>query len=390
MDLIYANADKKDIGIIEPYSFDLAFGKDENNFECVVDINDHCLRAGYIIYCENSEIGGIVDSIKVNTEKEQITYTGRSWHGILENKIISPDVGKDYLILDGESNAVISSLIKRAGLSNFFEASTASSGIYIEKYQVPRFEPCYTAIIEMLRQHKAKLKMLWKNGKVQISVLSAVDYTNISEFNSYHNNLTVIKNYRPCNHLICLGKGDLADRKVIHLFTNEDGTVQPYSKVENPITNDDYILDESKRVIFGEKEVVQKYDLSNAETTTNYVLLNSKPSDWDSNFKSYYTKVDEEYKAISTDSAPSFASNKYYKAVYDDYAVLVQKGIEKLTEYWSADKCTLSLSDEESDFDINDIVGAQEVITGTAVKSTISKKIIKIKNNETSIEYEVK
>lgn len=202
--------------------------------------------------------------------------------------------------------------------------------------------------------------------------------------------MNVTKNYRPCNHLICLGKGDLADRKVIHLFTNEAGTVQPYSKVENPISNADYILDESKRTIFGEKEVVQKYDLSNAETTTNYVLLTSKPSDWDSNFKSYYTKADEEYKAISTDSAPSFVQNKYYKAVYDDYAVLVQKGIEKLTEYWNADKCTLSLSDEESDFDINDIVGAQEVITGTAVKSTISKKIIKIKNNETTIEYEVK
>lgn len=390
MDLIYANTDKKDIGVLEPYSFDLAFGKDENDFECVVDINDHCLRAGYIIYSENSEIGGIVDSIQVNTEKEQITYTGRSWHGILENKILSPDIGKDYLYFEGEANAVISSLIERAGLSDFFEASTASSGIYINKYQVPRFEPCYTAIIEILRQNKAKLKMFWKNGKIQISVLSAVDYTNNSEFNSYHNNLSVTKNYRPCNHLICLGKGDLADRAVIHLFTDESGKIQPYSKVALPISNADYILDESQRVIFGEKEVVQKYDISNAETTTNYVLMTSKPSDWNSNYKSYYVKVDEEYKSITDDTAPIFSSNKHYKAVYDDYAVLVQKGIEKLTEYWSADKCTLSLSDEESDFDINDIVGAEEIVTGTKLKSTISKKIIKIKNNETTIEYEVK
>lgn len=387
MDLIYADENKKEIGIIDPYSFDIAFGKNENDFQCIVDITDNCCKKGYIIFAENSEIGGIVDSIEVNTEKEQIIYSGRSWHGILENKIISPDAGKDYLFLSGDANEVVSFLLERAELTDLFEKPSGLSEIIINNYQCPRFEPCYTLIIDMLKKYKAKLNIVWKENKINISVAPAADYTD--EINNFSNNIKVSKNYSPCNHLISLGKGDLAERKVIHLFTDNSGNIQPYAKKANPLINADYILDESKKLISGSDEIVKVYELSNAETTNNYILLNSKPSDWNSNYKYYYTKVDDEYKSVSGDSAPAFTYNMYYEKVTDDYAVLVSKGIEKLNEYWQTEKCSLSLSENDCTFDVNDIVGAEEFITNTKIKAFITKKIIKIKNNETTIDYEV-
>ena len=38
MDLIYTDAARHDIGILSGYSFDLAFGADENDFECKITL----------------------------------------------------------------------------------------------------------------------------------------------------------------------------------------------------------------------------------------------------------------------------------------------------------------------------------------------------------------
>ena len=93
MDLIYADETRKDIGVINSYDLDMAYGKDENDFTCSVDRSDHCCREGFYIYAEGTEYGGIVDSIKVDTENDAITYKGRTWHGVLEKKVICPDPG---------------------------------------------------------------------------------------------------------------------------------------------------------------------------------------------------------------------------------------------------------------------------------------------------------
>ena len=102
MDLIYADETRKDIGVINSYDLDMAYGKDENDFTCSVDRSDHCCREGFYIYAEGTEYGGIVDSIKVDTENDAITYKGRTWHGVLEKKVICPDPGDDYLVVTGE------------------------------------------------------------------------------------------------------------------------------------------------------------------------------------------------------------------------------------------------------------------------------------------------
>ena len=70
----------------------------------------------------------------------------------------------------------------------------------------------------------------------------------------------------------------------------------------------------------------------------------------------------------------------------DNYADLVTNGLIKLQEYWSLDDVTISLTSDETEYDIGD-VGATENITGVSITSQITKKIINIQRNNISIQY---
>ena len=83
MDLIYMNQDMVDIGVLQDFEMDLAFGANENNFECRVPSSMHCCEAGYYLYIEGTEYGGTVDTLEVVRETQEVIYYGRTWHGIL-------------------------------------------------------------------------------------------------------------------------------------------------------------------------------------------------------------------------------------------------------------------------------------------------------------------
>jgi hypothetical protein len=44
MDLIYTNTRLEDVGVLKDYTFDLAFGSDENDFEVTIDSSKHCCQ----------------------------------------------------------------------------------------------------------------------------------------------------------------------------------------------------------------------------------------------------------------------------------------------------------------------------------------------------------
>ncbi len=288
MDLTFANEEREDIGVLKGYSLDLAYGRSENDFELMLPLKKHCLKEGYLIYVENEEYGGIVDRIEVAEDEKEITYKGRTWHGIIESKVICPSDGQDYMIVYGEANKVLQQLIEVLDLSELFEASEFDSGIEIIAYQFPRYCCAYNAMLDMLELHNAKLSLIYKMGKVVLSASNIVDYSLDEEFDDDVLSFVMEKNYRPINHLICLGEGDLKDRKVIHLFTDENGGVQPYRFKENPINDNDYIFDKRNQLLFGRNEVVGVLDEASSETTDNYVLLNMQPNDWSSNYESYF------------------------------------------------------------------------------------------------------
>ena len=294
MDLIYADENRIDQGVMDAYELDMAYGSDENNFTCTIDRGSHCCTEGFFLYVEGEEYGGIVDKVKVNTEKAEITYSGRTWHGILEKKIICPEDGQDYAVFDGEANKVLQTIIDRIDLGDLFEASTEDTGIQIQAFQMDRYIDAYTGICKMLKDADAKLNIIWKNKKVVLSAQLRQDYSQDEEFNTAQVDFTIEKNYRPVNHIICLGQGDLKNRAVIHLFCDENGGIQPYATKDIPLQDSDYILGTSRKVMDGEDEVVEILDYPNAEITENYILLSTQPSDWKKNSTAYFFQDDKD------------------------------------------------------------------------------------------------
>ncbi len=225
MDLIYATAQKEDVGAMKNFKFDLAFGQDENDFVLTTNINNHVCHEGYILYVEGTEYGGIIRKIAVNTQTEELVYKGDTWHGVISKKVFEPDSGEDYLICDGEANMVLQLLIVRMGLEDLFRSSTELSGITIRNYKMNRYVDGYSGIKKMLAAFGGKLKVNFQDGFVILSAEPFVDYSQDDEFDSSQINFDVEKNYKPTNHVICLGRGDLKDRVVIHLYTDVQGNV---------------------------------------------------------------------------------------------------------------------------------------------------------------------
>lgn len=246
MDLIYTDANRKDQGILTAYAFDLSFGADENDFEMTLGANEPALSDGSFAYIENTEYGGVIDGIKASTNSNTVTYKGRTWHGILNSKVIEPDTGEPYLIVSGDANEILSMLIARMGLTELFVAAEGLSGINISKYQFRRYCKGYDGIRDMLGDNGAKLKIAWVNRAVQLSAVPVVDYTD-APADSDTASLNVEKYSKKVNHLICLGKGELTDREVIHLYVDQSGNIG------------------DEQYYFGLEEIAEPYENTNSE-----------------------------------------------------------------------------------------------------------------------------
>ena len=275
MDLIYTDKNRKDIDVLSDYELDEAFGKNENNFSLKISLSEHCMEPGCVIYAENTEYGGIIDTLNPNTKDSTLTYKGRTWHGILNSKVLEPNTGEDYLILSGEANSVLKEIITRLKLNDVFSVSEEDSGIEIIHYQCSRYPCAYDEIRKMLYEFMGKL-----------TINCQLDFT-------------IEKNYHPVNHLICLGSGDLKDRHVIHLFTDENGGIQPYSFYDNPYQDADYILDKRNQILKEQEEVVEVYDYGNAQDTVNYVLLTSKPQNWQNVYTNFFIAKDDKFEQLT-------------------------------------------------------------------------------------------
>ena len=304
MDLIYTNAAKEDIGVLFDYQFDLAFGESENNFECQIQASAHCVEAGSFLYIEGTEYGGIVDSIKVDTEKQNVVYSGRTWHGILAGKVIAPERGSDYYVVAGDANAVLAQLIEYIGLTDIFQVSKEPSDVQIGSYSF-RYVDAYTGIRKMLAEFAGKLKIEYKTDVVVLSAVYLADFSKDEEWDASQVSFTAEKNFRPVNHLVCLGGGNLKDRHVIHLFADENGGIQPYTHVDIPVCDEDYIFGTSQQVLFGVEEVAEVYDFSSAQVTENFIVLDEQPVDWASNYGAYYRHNNEQNTYLNVEGTPA-------------------------------------------------------------------------------------
>lgn len=323
MDLIYADVVSGQIidrGILNNYTFDLSYGADENDFQLVVPMSSTRLYEDQIVYINDTEYGGVIDSIKVDTQTQMITYSGRTWHGILESKILYPEPGKDYMYVSGEANEVLAILLERMNIipgelnelyvqpdNPIITVSTEDSGIMVDgkiTSDSGNYARGYSFIRDLLYASSAKPVII--NGV--LSAKNLWDYSSTADFLEGTDQFQAEHNYNSLNRLHCLGSGDLRDRYTIDLYLSEGGTLLPYCR-ENPIQDSDYYTDinalaEStdaedvanfqsivQNMVTGIKEISDIYDYPNAQVTYHYVQQTAQPTDWEKDITPEITDI---------------------------------------------------------------------------------------------------
>lgn len=230
------------LGTVTDFTMDCAWGKDENDFTLElsgIDVGEDCL-----VMVDGTEIGGIVDRTTVDTATGTLTCSGRTWHGILASKILTPDQGMDYLTVGGDAADVLRRLIARIGLTDLFGVASETRGITIANWRFNRYVDAYTGIRSMLRAFGAKLAVTTRDGRVIVSAVRATAYGD--DVDSDRLDFTAVRTGNPVNHLVCLGEGELRDRVVIDLYADAKGDIS------------------TSQTLFGLDERAAVYDYNNA------------------------------------------------------------------------------------------------------------------------------
>lgn len=341
MDLIYANSNMEDLGVLLDYEFDLAFGSEENDFELKIQAESHCCQPGFFVYIEGTEYGGIIDSIESRTDTSEVIYRGRTWHGILNSHIIVPQSGEGYeYVRETDISAEVTRILQALGI----EASSFSGSgyprfkvaLYSDRpgddfdyigHDYNRYIEAYDGLSKVLRQNGGELtiKFMYSGktpGVVELQLVHTADYSEAEELDAELSSMTIKKTHNAVNHLICLGSGELEDRMVVHLCVTESGDI-----VEG---------------------------LSNMQ----------------------FVGVDE-YAAVL--DYPNVESEEE----------LIKSGKERLQELWGTDEMSVDFDAAADAYNVGDTIGAYDEVMGVSASARITKKVVTIKNGVTTVSYEV-
>lgn len=245
MEIILGDVSGREIKAITQADFDVSVGKD-NDFELVIRRWEWTpeYKKGYRVFRPGGEFGGIIGGIETSTTLSTIAYTGRTWRGMLDKKIIRPPEGEDYKIVSGELNTILKNLVE-AEFPGLFFASKEDTGVQLSKFQFERYCTLLNGITKMLESVGYKLIIKYvqqergEPGYVRISAEPIVDYSEWIELSQDSDlNFSMSERWNGVNHLICLGKGELKDRTVMDLYVQENGTIGkiPYFKGTDEIT----------------------------------------------------------------------------------------------------------------------------------------------------------
>ena len=294
MELNYTDKDFLDIGIIDcvGLDYDCAGNKD---FELTVETGGSGMEKRSMWYAIGTEYMGIVESVASDSEEDTVTYSGTNTRGLLAKKILEGE--RELIVYAGNAGDIISEMLKQTDSEDLFVCDPTE--LDIPECQIVSYTNVYDAIVQLLKSVNAvPIFVVQNDRKVHICADLRDDYSDEIQYqgnNTYSFKIT--DDGLGYNHMICKATEDSGDRYLIHLFTDENGGVQQYSRVESPVQDSEYILDKSKQLIFGvdERTMVLSSDVS---VTENYVLTKERPADWTTNYMDYYTNDDSSYKEV--------------------------------------------------------------------------------------------
>lgn len=322
--------EKEDQGFLTDINgFDCEVGIENNNFELTMDKVKSMtfgIELGDYVYCEGTEFGGIIDGRTIDTSTDEIIWSGTAWRGLLENDIVRPlnPSSESFRVVSGDANDILRTILaENGGTGSFFSVPPVEAGVTLSNYQFPRYINKLKALKDMLASVNYRLKIWADNKEIggTFSVwCSAVPIQNFSQEVEYSQDtnridIKMTQDYSVCNHLICLGAGELTSRQVIDLYVDKDGNITN----KKPTSG-----------FFGVYERTEIYD---------------------------YSSIDGETDAEKKTN-------------------LQQAGIIKLQELNEVSNMELTVDDIE--VDVGDIVAGLDRTTGMAMQKAITNKILRI------------
>lgn len=242
MELILTDTAGKEVRSLTEASIDVDLGN-TNDFQLTINREDwkNDILTGCRIFRPNTEYGGLIRRQGTDTKENVVTYGGYTWRGMLNKKIILPPANQDYKIVSGELHTIMKNLVEPEFPELFFVPETGT-GVSVSNFQFDRYCTLLDGLQKMLKSVGYRIDIQYvqqergKSGYVQISAKKIVDYSAQIELSQDSQlNFRASVQDDGVNHLICLGKGDLKDRTVIHLYIQADGTIgktQYYSGVD--------------------------------------------------------------------------------------------------------------------------------------------------------------
>lgn len=242
MDLIYVRTDENGVqtsGYLLNYeaTFDVSTDLDyvTNKFEITTVLpttTEGLLWAenqiSSLVYVEGTEYGGEISGSEINIAENTIKYTGRTWRGCLDQWIIEPPAGQDYLIVSGN----LADSLRLLPMGNYITVNnTAYTG---GTYQFNRYITTFEGASNLVSaaQSNLRLALEWESngytGTANLSIVEARDLTSTVEVSQDYNDkiqLTITRDGNTPKELICLGSGELKDREVVKLYADDDWNI---------------------------------------------------------------------------------------------------------------------------------------------------------------------
>lgn len=205
-----------------------------NDFEVTIAVSDYDTeRMGYRcrIFAPGTEYGGIIGDIESISGTRKVALRGRTWRGMLQYKVVEPPAGQDHLVLSGELNTAIRTLIgDRFG--DLMVIPEVDTGITIKSWQVDRYVTLYDALQKLVSNYGCRLQIQYAQpegleyGYVTVRAVPIVDYSEQLEYSQEEGIYVTVRDCRNgVNHLVCVGEGEKQDRVVLHLYVQKNGTI---------------------------------------------------------------------------------------------------------------------------------------------------------------------
>lgn len=230
----------------DDWSVDVAYGADEQRFT-ISRLAGAPLSEHMRWQVDGTALAGVVDKVCPSVAEDgssSVTYKGRTVQGVLAGKVLMPPSGSAHLTATGDLNECIRSAVESCGLDGYLTVPSTASGFEVSGYQYRRFCDAYTGLRMLCASVGARLRFRATGDGIELSAVSATTYGDLP---SERVAFDAERDYRPCNHMVGLGKGEGTAREVVHWYADASGNLS------------------QTQTLTGLDEVAQTYDYSGSD-----------------------------------------------------------------------------------------------------------------------------